>query len=239
LKSTRYGEGILAQAHPRLWWKRPLDLVAGIALLLPALPLIGVSALLVVLDSPGPAFFRQERVGQHARCFRIWKLRTMHSGCDDKPHRQAAADWFAGRAVEGCYKTLSDARITRAGRWLRRLNLDELPQLFNVVRGEMSLVGPRPAIPYELALYQPRDRDRLRVPPGMTGMWQVTRRDRLSAPEMMALDLRYVSEASLWLDLKILALTGPALLGVCLGDHAGERTSRIESRSAQSRKPPR
>jgi lipopolysaccharide/colanic/teichoic acid biosynthesis glycosyltransferase len=100
---------------------------------------------------------------------------------------------------------------------VRRLDLDELPQLFNVLVGEMSLVGPRPAIPYELDLYEAAYMDRLEVPPGITGLWQVTRRDRLSAPEMMALDLRYVREASLWLDLKTLALTAPALVTAALG----------------------
>lgn len=234
MKSTR---GATAEAHANLWWKRPLDLVVGTALLVLLLPLIAVLALIVALDSPGPAFFRQERVGRHARCFRIWKLRTMHSGCDDRPHRLATADWFARRAVGNHYKTLSDPRITRVGRWLRRFDLDELPQLFNVVRGEMSLVGPRPAIPYELALYQPKYHDRLRVPPGITGMWQVTSRHQLSAPEMMELDLRYVSEASLWLDLKILVLTGPALLGLSIGARRRRRVQAARRPSAEGESP--
>ena len=100
---------------------------------------------------------------------------------------------------------------------MRRLDLDELPQLINVVLGEMSLVGPWPVIPYELELYDPAYMDRLRVPPGITGLWQVTRRERLSAPEMMALDLRYVQEVSLWLDIKTIVLTAPALLLAALG----------------------
>ena len=216
MKLTRYRGGVIAEGHPWLWWKRPLDLLVGMPLLLVALPLIGALALVIVLESPGPALFCQERIGRDGRHFPLWKLRTMQTRCQDEPHRLAALDWFVGRAHEHSYKTLSDPRITRIGRWLRRFNLDELPQLFNVLRGEMSLVGPRPAIPYELALYQPTYWDRLRVPPGMTGIWQVTRRDRLSAAEMIALDLRYVSEASLWLDLKILARTGPALVAVAL-----------------------
>jgi lipopolysaccharide/colanic/teichoic acid biosynthesis glycosyltransferase len=190
-----------------LWWKRPFDLVLCLPLLLVCLPLIGLLGLLVRVDSPGPAFYRQERVGRNGSRFRIWKLRTMFTGAADDRHRQAAANWFAGQPAGERYKTLADPRITRAGRWIRRLDLDELPQLFNVVCGEMSLVGPRPAIPYELDLYEPSFMDRLVVPPGITGLWQVTRRDRLSAPEMMALDLRYVREASPGLDLKTLALT--------------------------------
>jgi lipopolysaccharide/colanic/teichoic acid biosynthesis glycosyltransferase len=193
--------------RPRLWWKRPFDLALGLPLLLVCLPLIGLLCLLVRLDSPGPAFFRQERVGRNGARFRMWKLRTMFTGAADDRHRQAAANWFAGNPDDERYKTLDDPRITRVGRWIRRLDLDELPQLFNVVCGEMSLVGPRPAIPYELDLYEPSFMDRLVVPPGITGLWQVTHRDRLSASEMMALDLRYVREASPGLDLKTLALT--------------------------------
>jgi len=201
----------------RLWWKRPLDLVLGtLALALGSLPILAL-ALAVMIDSRGRPFFAQERVGRGGRSFRMWKLRTMHERCDQSPHERAAADWFAGRTNGSGYKTLTDPRITRIGRWLRRLSIDELPQLLNVVRGDMSLVGPRPAIPYELPLYEPAYFARLDVPPGMTGLWQVTRRERLSAAEMMHLDLRYVREASPWLDLKILAMTPAALLAAALG----------------------
>lgn len=195
-----------------LWWKRPLDLVLGTMALVVALPFILCLALAVVLESPGNPFFGQERVGYAGRRFRIWKLRTMHAGCDQSVHRRTASDWFEGRASGESYKTLADPRITRIGGLLRRTSLDELPQFLNVVMGEMSLVGPRPAIPYELAHYQPAYYHRLSVPPGLTGLWQVTRRDRLSAAEMMQLDLQYVREASPWLDLKVLAMTAPALL---------------------------
>jgi lipopolysaccharide/colanic/teichoic acid biosynthesis glycosyltransferase len=197
---------------PALWWKRPLDLVVGTIALLVAVPLLLCLALAVALDSPGPAFFGQERVGHEGRRFRMWKLRTMRAGCDQAVHQRTAADWFAGRASGDRFKTLADPRITRVGRVLRRTNLDELPQLLNVVMGEMSLVGPRPAIAYELAHYRHAYFQRLSVPPGMTGLWQVTRRDRLSAGEMMKLDLRYVREASLWLDVRVLLMTAPALL---------------------------
>lgn len=195
-----------------LWWRRALDVLLGTPLLLISLPLLACLALAVVLDSRGPAFFNQERVGWRGRAFRMWKLRTMHADCDQTLHRHSAASWFAARPRGDCYKMLADPRVTRVGRFLRRTNLDELPQLFNVVRGEMSLVGPRPAIPYELAHYRGDYFQRLKVPPGMTGLWQVTRRDRFSAGEMMQLDLRYVREASRWLDLRILLMTIPALL---------------------------
>src|SRR5207237_1154532 len=128
----------------------------GTIALLAALPLIIVLAFAVAVESPGPAFFSQERVGYQGRRFRMWKLRTMKLGCDDAAHQRTAREWFAGRAIDGKrYKTLADDRITRVGLLLRRTNLDELPQLLNVVLGDMSLVGPRPAIPYELAHYDP------------------------------------------------------------------------------------
>lgn len=202
-----------------LRWKRPLDLLVGLLLAILAAPLILALAMLVAIESRGPVFFGQERVGRLGTTFRMWKIRTMYVRCDDGPHRQATAAWFAGEAASGeRYKTLSDRRITRVGKVLRKTNLDELPQLLNVLRGEMSLVGPRPAIAYELAHYEPAYMERFQVPPGMTGLWQVTRRDRLSAREMMTLDTRYVRQASLWLDLKILLMTAPALLFAALGE---------------------
>jgi lipopolysaccharide/colanic/teichoic acid biosynthesis glycosyltransferase len=194
------------------WWKRPFDLVVGGGLLLVLLPVLAALVLLVRLDSPGPGIYRQRRIGQMGQPFEIWKLRTMASACDQSRHEETAADWFRGRDQDGRFKTLADPRITRVGRWLRRTNLDELPQLLNVMRGEMSLVGPRPAIPYELKHYEPWYFERQIAPPGITGPWQVSRRERLSAAEMMELDLRYVREASLWLDLKILLRTGPVLV---------------------------
>lgn len=202
-----------------LRWKRPLDLLVGLLLAILAAPLILALAMLVAIESRGPVFFGQERVGRLGTTFRMWKIRTMYVRCDDGPHRQAAAAWFAGQAAPGKrYKTLSDPRVTRVGRVLRKTNLDELPQLLNVLRGDMSLVGPRPAIAYELAHYEPAYMERFRVPPGMTGLWQVTRRDRLSAREMMALDTRYAHQASLWLDLKIILLTVPALIAGAHGE---------------------
>ena len=202
---------------PALWWKRPLDLVLATVALLLVLPLMLVLALAVVVESPGPALFGQERVGRDGRLFRMWKLRSMHVDCDQSAHKRAAATWFAGRADGAAFKTLADPRITRVGRLLRRTNLDELPQLLNVLLGDMSLVGPRPAIPYELIHYRRAYFARLNVPPGITGLWQVTRRDRLSAAEMMRLDLRYVRQASLWLDLKVLAMTPAALVTSAAG----------------------
>lgn len=195
------------------WWKRPLDLVIGSAATVALLPLIACLAVVVRLDSRGPVFFRQERLGRNGIPFRMWKFRSMYHDSDDRRHRAAASAWFAAQPTAGAYKSLADPRITHAGRFLRRTSLDELPQLFNVIRGDMSLVGPRPGIAYELSHYQPWYFERQRVKPGMTGLWQVSGRDRVSAEQMMTLDVRYVHERTIWLDFKILLATAPALLG--------------------------
>jgi lipopolysaccharide/colanic/teichoic acid biosynthesis glycosyltransferase len=200
----------------RLWWKRPLDVAVAGGLLLILGPVLALLALAVRLESPGPALYKQERVGLHGRRFLIWKLRTMKVDNDDQAHRKAAEDWFKGHRNGNGFKSLEDPRITRVGRVLRRTSLDELPQMFNVIRGDMSIVGPRPAIPYELDLYEPEYFQRQEVPPGITGLWQVSGRETVSAGKMMELDLVYVRDASLSMDLKILVKTGPAVLGSAL-----------------------
>jgi lipopolysaccharide/colanic/teichoic acid biosynthesis glycosyltransferase len=194
-------------------WTRPFDLILGAVATIALLPLIAFLAAMVRLDSRGPAFFRQERVGRDGVPFRMWKFRSMFHNSDDQRHRAAASAWFAAQPKGGAYKTLADPRITRVGRFLRRTSLDEVPQLFNVLAGEMSLVGPRPGIAYELEHYLPWYFERQRVKPGMTGLWQVSGRERVSAEAMMTLDVRYVRERTPWFDLKILILTPPALLG--------------------------
>ena len=185
--------------------KRALD-VAGAALVLAlAGPLLALAALAVRLEDGGPAFYRQRRVGLNGAEFELLKLRTMVVGAE----RQGA-----GYAVnEG------DPRITRAGRVLRRLSVDELPQLWNVLRGEMSLVGPRPTLAYQVERYTPRQRRRLEVKPGITGWAQVNGRAARPWDERIELDVWYVEHRSLWLDLKILARTPFALLG---GTYKGE-----------------
>jgi len=211
LSSTERSAGAL---HWRASWKRPLDLVVGGSTTILLLPLLAVLAVLVKMDSKGPILFRQERVGLNGARFQMLKFRSMRHNSDERAHRASAMAWFAGQTAAGPYKSLADPRVTRVGRFLRRTSLDELPQLFNVLRGDMSLVGPRPAIEYELEHYLPWYYERQMVKPGMTGLWQVSGRTQLSAGEMMALDVRYVHEVGLGLDLKILALTVPALLGL-------------------------
>lgn len=199
--------------------KRAFDIFIAASVLTISAPLMGVAALAVRLGSRGPVIFSQERVGMDGRVFLCYKFRTMYADADDSPHRDAYRQNIEGRneanggdgerPVFG--KVKNDQRITRAGRWLRRFSLDELPQLFNVLKGDMSIVGPRPPIPYEVEDYQLRHRKRLDMKPGITGLWQVSGRSRLSFEEMVRIDLYYIENWSLWLDLRIILLTLPAV----------------------------
>jgi lipopolysaccharide/colanic/teichoic acid biosynthesis glycosyltransferase len=189
---------------------RALDVTAaGIALAL-ASPVLGVAAVAVKLEDGGPVFYRQRRVGLHGEEFALLKLRTMEVGAEQKG---------PGYAVnEG------DPRITRSGRFLRRLSLDELPQLWNVLRGDMSLIGPRPTLAYQVERYTPRQRRRLEVKPGITGWAQIHGRARLPWDERIELDVWYVEHRSPWLDVKILARTPLALFaGTYKGETGGWR----------------
>lgn len=188
--------------------KRGLDVVGGGVLLVLCAPVILASALLTKLSSPGPAFFVQERVGQHCRRFRIYKLRTMVDGAAEAEAALAAR--LAGRTF---FKIDDDPRITRLGRFFRTYSIDELPQLVNVLKGEMSLVGPRPILLSDFErMPLSLQTQRFAARPGMTGLWQVSGRNRLADAERMMLDLRYVAEWSVWLDLKILGRTLPVVI---------------------------
>lgn len=194
-------------APRRTPFKRAVDIVLATMVLIVALPVIACLVLIIRLDSPGPALFGQRRVGYLGQPFTLWKLRSMYHQSSQDYHLQVAQDWFKERNSGGRYKTESDPRVTRVGKYLRRSSLDELPQLLNVLRGEMSLVGPRPMMHYDRTEYDPWYFEREVVRPGITGLWQVSGRQRLSAREMMVLDVRYVREWSLWLDVQILART--------------------------------
>ena len=200
--------------------KRTFDLlVAALAITL-LLPLWLLIALLIKLDSKGPVFYTQERVGMDGRLFLLYKFRTMKAGADPELHREYQRAFIAGRAeanlgneTKPTYKLLADPRITRIGKALRRISLDEVPQLLNVLTGDMSLVGPRPPIPYEVEAYELWHRKRLDMKPGLTGLWQVSGRNRLPFEEMVRLDLFYIENWSLLLDLKIILRTGFVMLG--------------------------
>ena len=188
--------------------------VAAVALIA-LLPLMAAIALVVKLESRGPAIFGQRRLGRYGEPFTVLKFRTMAQGAPSEPHRRYVAQLTElGTASDGgLQKLTSDPRVTRVGAILRKLSLDELPQLINVVRGEMSLVGPRPALEYELHYYRPEHFERFLVRPGLTGLWQVSGRARLGFLEMLDLDVEYVRRRSLRLDLRILWLTPRALIG--------------------------
>jgi len=194
--------------------KRLLDvLLASLALIVLA-PLLAVLWLLVRLDSPGPAVFRQQRLGRAELPFTLYKFRSMRTGASDAIHRDFVTRMLAEApetvAVNGFYKLERDPRITPLGGWLRRTSLDELPQLVNVVRGDMSLVGPRPVLGWEAEMFDDPARVRFQVRPGLTGLWQVSGRARLTMRQALELDAQYVHRQSLWLDLSILARTLPA-----------------------------
>lgn len=195
--------------------KRLLDIAIAILVVVAAVPIALVAIALVQLTDPGPVFFRQARIGQGGRPFTMLKLRTMHVGNNDSAFREFNIRELRGEAGpsrDGMFRLENDPRVLPVGRLLRRYSVDELPQLINVLRGEMSLVGPRPSLPWEVELYTPEQRRRHQCLPGLTGLWQVSGRSRLSIQQMLELDLTYVERRSLLLDLKILWWTLPAVL---------------------------
>lgn len=195
--------------------KRAIDVFVSIFAIVLLSPLLLLISLAVKISSKGPVLFKQQRIGQYGRPFTFLKFRSMKCGSDPLIHQEYVERFIAGeidKAKCKTFKITEDPRHTRIGTFLRKCSLDELPQLFNVLKGEMSLVGPRPAIPYEIKVYKLWHQSRfLEVKPGITGLWQVTGRSRTTFDEMVRLDLRYVRQWSLWLDLKILLQTPGAV----------------------------
>jgi lipopolysaccharide/colanic/teichoic acid biosynthesis glycosyltransferase len=201
--------------------KRAMDIAGSALLLVICAPLLLIIAAAVKASSKGPVLFKQHRVGQYGRRFTFLKFRSMRANNDTSVHREYVTKLIAGEAErvasqasgKGVYKLANDKRITTIGRFLRKTSLDELPQFLNVLKGDMSLVGPRPPIPYELAAYQTWHRRRvLEVKPGITGLWQVTGRSSVKFDDMVRLDLRYAMSWSPWLDVKILMRTPGAVI---------------------------
>src|SRR5215469_5728462 len=200
--------------------KRAIDVLGSSFLLALLSGLLLTIALLIKLTSKGPVLFRQTRVGQYGKSFCFLKFRSMYVNNDSKLHQEYVSRFIAGRAErhtvngrQGVFKITNDPRVTALGRILRKTSLDELPQLFNVIKGEMSLIGPRPPVPYEFESYGLWHRRRvLEIKPGITGLWQVSGRSRTSFDDMVRLDLQYAKQWSLWLDLKILLQTPKAVL---------------------------
>jgi lipopolysaccharide/colanic/teichoic acid biosynthesis glycosyltransferase len=202
--------------------KRMMDVAGGAALLLVLSPLLAAIAAMIKLTSKGPVIFEQERLGRFGARFKCLKFRTMYTNNDPKIHQEYIQQFISGNEESGntngspqpVYKIVNDPRVTTVGRFLRKTSLDELPQFWNVLRGEMSLVGPRPPVQYEFEIYDIWHRRRiLDVKPGVTGLWQVSGRSRTRFDDMVRLDLRYCRTWSLWLDLKILISTPRAVLG--------------------------
>ena len=202
------------ESRPLAVLRRAADLLVGLALILLFSPILIAVAIAVRIDSHGPALFRQRRVGYGQREFTLFKFRSMRLDADPRGHREYVTALIKGAesgAPEGerkdLYKLAVDNRITPVGRWIRRWSLDELPQLFNVVLGDMTLVGPRPSIPYEVAEYPSWYLQRFSVKPGLTGLWQVSGRSERTYEEMVRLDIEYTERRSLGLDLSILFKT--------------------------------
>lgn len=196
--------------------KRLFDVAVASLCLLLLSPVLLVVAVLVRATSPGGALFRQSRLGRHGRPFELYKFRTMVTDCPDDIHREyvrklLVEDQPPAGGQSGLFKIEGDPRVTRVGRLLRRTSIDELPQLVNVIRGEMSLVGPRPALAWEAELFGSAYAARFLVPPGLTGLWQVSGRNSLTMRQGLVLDLEYVAKRSFAFDLKILCRTVPAV----------------------------
>lgn len=200
--------------------KRAMDIVGSSIMLILCAPLFVIIAVAIKIFSKGPVLFKQQRVGQYGSCFTFLKFRSMQTNSDTQTHKEYVKKLIAGEAVhiventgERVYKLANDQRITKIGALLRKTSLDEMPQFLNVLMGDMSLVGPRPPIPYEVAAYQTWHRRRiLEVKPGITGLWQVMGRSRVKFDDMVRLDLRYAKSWSPWLDVKILMCTPAAVI---------------------------
>lgn len=198
--------------------KRAFDIVGSLIGFIVFSPFFLILALLIKLDSPGPVFFRQVRLGKDGKKFTFFKFRSMFMDNDDKLHREYLKQYINnGKGAdnggsEGVYKIVDDPRVTRIGKFLRSTSLDELPQFINVLKGDMSLVGPRPCLPYEYEEYNPWHKKRMRVLPGLTGLWQVSGRSSVVFDDMVVLDLYYIENMSPWFDLQIVLKTIPVIL---------------------------
>ncbi|WP_461335504.1 sugar transferase [Bradyrhizobium embrapense] len=204
------------KASPREFVKRALDIAVSVTAILLLAPFLVAVWIAIRLDSPGPAIFCQRRVGRDEKPFNCLKFRTLYHNADENIHRDAIRRVWAKEVLsndpDAPYKLTDDPRVTRVGRLLRRTSVDELPQLVNVLRGEMSIVGPRPAIPYELAYFRDWHHQRHIVKPGITGLCQVRGRGRLGPDAMLEMDVEYAMNWTVWTDLKLIALTVPAVL---------------------------
>lgn len=207
----------LFYVRKNLIWKRSMDIIGSVAGMILLSPLLLAISLFIKVVSPGPILFTQKRIGYGGKIFKFYKFRTMKQGASTSAHKEYFADLIeSGSAKEEFGKPMikleKDPRIIPFGIFLRKSYLDEIPQLINVLRGEMSLVGPRPPIPYEVERYLFWHNERFASMPGMTGLWQISGKNKLTFKEMVRLDIQYSQELSFWLDLKILVMTPIAIL---------------------------
>jgi lipopolysaccharide/colanic/teichoic acid biosynthesis glycosyltransferase len=196
------------------WWKYIIDRITALFLVIVLSPLLLLVALIIKLDSPGSIIFRREQVGENGRKFTLYKFRTMQTNNNDYRYKAYLVRYILEDAPyktdedgQGVYKVTDDPRVTKFGNILRKTNIDELPQLFNILRGEMSFIGPRPDIPFAVNMYNDWHLQRLNVKPGITGLWQVGERKKNSFRDMVNLDIEYINKQSMFLDMKIFVLT--------------------------------
>lgn len=202
-----------AKAYDKHWSKRVMDYFITIPALIVLSPLLILVAIAIKLDSPGPVIFQQDRVGRYGKTFKMYKFRSMRTDIDDSLHEKHIKDYANGNLdLTKGNKIIADPRVTRVGNFIRKTSIDELPQFFNVITGDMSIIGPRPVPVYEVNEYNLWQSERLDAMPGITGLWQVVRRGKSSFEEQLRLDIRYIRNQSFFLNLKILILTIPAVI---------------------------
>jgi lipopolysaccharide/colanic/teichoic acid biosynthesis glycosyltransferase len=236
IKQSSVGRISTSQPAPLPSWKRSLDF-AGCFLALPVLAIATLAMTVITsLFSPGPVFFVQERIGYRGRRFKIYKFRTMHVCADTRVHQAYYKELIGSNAPMVKLDAKCETRLIPGAWLLRASGLDELPQIINVLRGEMSLIGPRPCIPTEWNEYQPWQRCRFDVMPGITGLWQVSGKNRTTFEQMIHLDIEYSRSRSPWLDLKIAAGTVPALIQQIHDTRVGRRTAQGSAAPAFGRK---
>ena len=214
-------------------WKRALDIAGCLAAMPFLLPLVLFMSIVTRFWAPGPVFFRQERIGVNGSRFTMFKFRTMKAGAATTTHQNHLKDLIKSNKPMVKLDAKSDSRIIPFGRILRATGLDELPQVFNVLRGEMSLVGPRPCVQYEFDDYLPWQKERLNALPGLTGLWQVSGKNRLTFEQMIRLDIDYTRRKSLWMDLRIIVMTIPALVIQVLDTRRAQKQADAEATAAR------
>ena len=217
----------LTRINPLPFWKRVIDLVGGSFGLVTLIPVFLLVALLIKVSSRGPVLFRHKRYGHLGEPFYVWKFRTMHVNTDPQDHRQHVKNLMNG---EGSLEKIDkDSRLIPFGKWLRSTAIDELPQFYNVLKGEMSLVGPRPDV-LAIEQYEPWQQSRFNVVPGLTGLWQVSGKNKTTFQEMMQLDVSYVERRSIWMDVKIILLTLPAIVFYVVQELFAKRTPHFDGK---------